>query len=368
MIRFLLLFVLVLSIAACEKDPEISQPELPETGNDYYFPPLSGSTWASTTPESLNWDATKINELYSFLETNHSRAFIVLKEGKIVMEQYWGKNILNLTPFEQNTKWYWASAGKTLTAFLVGKAQEEGFLNIQDKSSDYLGVGWTSMERSQEDEITVWNQLTMTTGLDYQAGDVNCTEPACLQYRQDPGTQWFYHNAPYTLLESVVSQATNKDYNAYTDEKLETTIGLKGDWVKSGYNNIYWSTPRDAARFGLLILNKGAWDNTEVMTDQVYFDAMINTSQDLNPSYGYLWWLNGKSKVIYPGLPISFPVSISPNAPADLFAAMGKNGQIIDVIPSEDLVVVRMGDNPGDALVPVAFHDEMWEKIMAIIQ
>ncbi len=61
---------------------------------------------------------------------------------------------------------------------------------------------------------------------------------------------------------------------------------------------------------------------------------MTTASQDLNRSYGYLGWLNSKNSIVYPGVTFSIPVSLVPSAPADLFAAMGKNGQFIEVIPS----------------------------------
>jgi CubicO group peptidase (beta-lactamase class C family) len=212
-----------------------------------------------------------------------------LKEGKIAVEKYWGNNILNTASFDQNTNWYWASAGKTLTAFLVGLAQEKGLLDIQDKTSDYLGPNWTSLPPEKENLINIRHQLTMTTGLDYHVPDIFCTDPECLQYGQDAGTQWFYHNAPYTLLEQVVSNAAGVPYNQFTDTELESQTGMSGQWIRSGFNNLYWSTARDAARFGLLILNKGQWKDTPVMTDIDYYNAMITPSQDLNPSYGYLW-------------------------------------------------------------------------------
>lgn len=133
----------------------------------------------------------------------NSKAFLVLKDGRIVIEHYFGT-------FTQDSLWYWASAGKSLTAFLVGKAQEEGFLDINDPSSDYLGAGWTSCTPLQEGAITVRNQLTMTTGLDDGTGDTDCTDPACLQYLARPGTRWAYHNAPYTMLDGVISMRPGK--------------------------------------------------------------------------------------------------------------------------------------------------------------
>lgn len=360
LIGFFLLFL------ACEQSKDNTF--VPEPENNYYFPPINSDIWETQSLAALNWNEAAVDDLFNFLETNNTRAFIVLKDGKIVLEEYWGKNAAGIGDFQANSNWYWASAGKTLTAFLVGKAQEAGDLNIARPSSDYLGRGWTSLSTDQEALITVRNQLTMTTGLDYRVEDIHCTDPACLRYLTDAGQQWFYHNAPYTLLEQVVENATGINYDDYMNLQLEVTVGIKGFWLKSGYNNVYWSTARDAARFGLLILNGGDWNGQTIMADKTYFEDMITPSQSLNPSYGYLWWLNGQNTVIYPGLPTAFPGPVASNAPADAFAAMGKNGQFIVVVPSEDLVVVRMGLAPGDALVPTTFHNEMWEKLMGVLR
>lgn len=364
MTRLLLIFVL-LNFISCSKDNTIN-PDL-EIENKLYFPPLTSNTWETTTPESLKWNTTNISDLYSFLSQNNTRAFIVLKDGKIVLENYWGNTILTTSSFDKNSKWYWASAGKTITSFLVGLAQEEGLLNINNKTADYLGKNWSNLTLEKENLITVKHQLTMTTGLDYTVDDVYCTDPNCLQYKSDAGTQWFYHNAPYTLLEQVVTNASKTNYNQFTNNKLGKHIGMNGTWIQSGYNNVYWSTAREAARFGLLILNKGTWENQQLMQDENYFNAMVNTSQNLNPSYGYLWWLNGKNKIVYPGLTTSFNTSLAPDAPADLFAAMGKNGQFIDIVPSENLVVIRFGEAPDDSLVPVEFHNQLWKKLQTVL-
>ena len=349
---------------SCNKDDNTVQEPVIE--NKLYFPPINSDFWETITPESLNWNVAATNNLYDFLSNNNTRAFIVLKDGKIVIEKYWGNNILNTAPFDENTNWYWASAGKTLTAFLVGLAQEEGLLNINNKTSDYLGNNWSGLPTNKEDLILIKHHLTMTTGLDYGVSNPNCTDPICLQYKADAGSQWYYHNAPYTLLEEVISASANKTYNEFTDEKIESKTGMNGSWLPLGDNNVYYSTARDGARFGLLMLGKGRWNNNQIMTDSNYYYAMINSSQSLNPSYGYLCWLNGKSSIILPGLSTSFSVPLSTNAPSDLFAALGKNGQFIDVVPSENLVIVRMGESPGNSLVPTPFHNDMWEKINAV--
>ncbi|RMA58550.1 serine hydrolase domain-containing protein [Ulvibacter antarcticus] len=360
MIRYCLILIIILFIS-CNKEEGTAQETPPQPS--MYFPPLSGNVWETTTPESLNWNISEADTLYDYLETRGTRAFIILKDGKIVIEKYWGNDIQNTSPFTQDSNWYWASAGKTLTALLVGIAQEEGILNINNKTSDYLGLNWTSLPSEKEELILIKHQLTMTTGLNYDVASLDCTDSSCLEYGTDAGQQWYYHNAPYTLLEQVVSNASGMTYNNFTDEKVENKIGMSGSWVTLGYNNVYWSTPRDAARYGLLLLNNGVWDETTVLADTSYVDAMTNSSQALNPSYGYLTWLNGKSSIRLPGFNLSFNTSLSLNAPSDMYAAMGKNGQFINVVPSENMVVIRMGEAPDNDLVPIEFHDEMWGLI-----
>jgi CubicO group peptidase (beta-lactamase class C family) len=326
----------------------------------YYFPPITGTTWETTTPESLNWCTENIDSLYNYLETTNTKAFIVLKNGRIVLEKYFGT-------FTRDSNWYWASAGKTLTAFTVGIAQQEGFLKIQDTTSKYIGKGWTSAPLGKEDKITIQNQLSMTTGLDDGVSNSDCTLPSCLNYLSDAGTRWAYHNAAYTVLDTVVEAATNQRFNTYLNSKIRFKIGMNGVFYKVGYNNINFSTARSMARFGLLLLNKGKWSATPILTDTAYFRQMITSSQNINPSYGYLTWLNGKSSLMVPTSQLVLPTSLSPNAPADMYAALGKNGQLINMIPSQGLVMIRMGDNPENSLVPFTYNNEVWKRINLVI-
>ncbi|MBK7700458.1 MAG: serine hydrolase [Saprospiraceae bacterium] len=321
-----------------------------------YFPPTNSSTWATTDPSTLGWCQPKIDSLYHFLEANSTKAFILLKDGKIVLEKYFNGH-------SATNNWYWASAGKTLTSTLVGLAQQDNKLNISDLSSKYLGSGWTSCTSAQENKITIRHQLTMTTGLNDALADPYCTTNTCLQYKAEAGTRWAYHNAPYTLLDKVIENATGSTLNQYINQKLKTTIGMDGIFLKQDFNNVYYSTARSMVRFGLLILNKGNWNGTEVIKDQKYYEEMINTSQSINPSYGYLWWLNGKSSFMIPQSQIQFPGSINKSATDDMFSALGKNGQFLNIIPSQNMVWIRMGENPDNALVPFLFNEDIWKYI-----
>lgn len=328
-----------------------------------YFPPTDSEAWATVSPTELGWQTEEIPTVLNFLEENNTRAFIVLKDGKIAIEQYFDD-------FTKDDFWYWASAGKTVTAFLVGIAQEQGYLDIHDKTSTYLGEGWTAAPREKEDLITIWHQLTMTNGLDDGLAPTpeipdpsNCLEPECLQYLADAGTRWSYHNAPYRLLQDVVPAATGQDWQQFTNQQLKAKIGMQtGFWS----NYVFWSKPRDMARFGLLALNDGVWNGDIVLGDQDYLNAMVTPSQDLNPSYGYLWWLNGQSSFMLPRTQVVFPFEMLPSAPDDVFMALGKNDQKIYVHPGENIVVIRMGDSAEGQLALSSFDDELWARLMQV--
>jgi hypothetical protein len=100
------------------------------------------------------------------------------------------------------------------------------------------------------------------------------------------------------------------------------------------------------------------------MKDTVYFKSMVNTSQNLNQAYGYLWWLNGKSTLMVPGSQIVLPGYLIPNAPADLFAALGKNDQKIYIVPSKKLVVIRQGNSAENVVSALSnFDNNLWDYI-----
>jgi CubicO group peptidase (beta-lactamase class C family) len=352
--KYLLLLTLSLSFFSCKKEDGGATID-PVPVAAYYYPPLSGDTWEIKTAISINWDETKLQEAFDYAATKSSYGLIVLHHGKIVKEQYWNG-------WTKDNKYPLNSAGKSVVAFIAGIAQQDGIININNKTSDYLGTGWTSLPLAKENLITVKHQLTMTTGLDDGTANPDSTAPAYLVYKADAGTRWAYHNAPYRLMQDVMAKASNKTWNVYCKEKLFDKIGMLNSlW----FSNIMYATTRDAARFGSLILSKGKWNGTTLLNDAAYFDAMTNTSQNYNLSYGYLWWLNGKPSTMVPGYQTVFPTALVPNAPADMYMALGKDDKKIYVIPSLDAVVVRLGDNASgnSTLGPSSFDNELWGKL-----
>ena len=344
----LYIFLAVLFVSCKKNSPkENVQPA------NYYYPPLTSEIWESKTASSIGWDEGKLNAAFEFAGSKNTFGLIVLHQGKIVKEQYWNN-------WTKDTRYYLASAGKSVLAVVVGLAQQEGIIKLGDRTSKYLGTGWTSLSIEKENLITIKNQLSMTTGLDEKVADPDCQQPGCLVYKADAGTRWAYHNAPYRLMQKVLSEASGMTWNAYSKKTLFDKIGMKGIW----FENILYCTTRDAARFGSMVLRKGEWDGQKILSDQKYFEDMINSSQDLNLSYGYLWWLNGKNTVMLPGFQAQFPGPLVLEAPADMIMALGKDDKKIYVVPSLDVVVVRLGDSAGaSAAGPGSFDHEIWAKL-----
>lgn len=327
------------------------------TDENMYFPPNDATTWETKTIASLGWNQNNVQDLLNYLETKNSKGFIILQNGKIVMEYYFNGHT-------STSPWYWASAGKTLTTTLTGIAEQEGLLSRTDKVSDYLGTGWTSASLTKENLITCENLLSMSSGLDDSLGDD--VSPANLQYVADAGTRWAYHNV-YVKLQDVVAAASGQTWDTYFNTKLKTPIGMTGTWIPNGDLSVYWSTTRSMARFGLLALNKGNWNGTQILNTN-FFDDATTTSQTINLAYGYLWWLNGKSSYHLPQTQLQFSGELIPNGPDDMYMALGKNDQKIYVSPSKKLVIIRMGDSAdGSNFALSDFDNVLWEKISAVI-
>ncbi len=356
-----LLFFILIGCSTDSMDNDSAEGGLVTEQEEIYFPPINSDVWETVSLESLGWNETAIQSLYTFLEENSTDAFLILKNGRIVEEKYFGD-------FDSTKNHTWNSAAKTLTSLTVGIAQEEGFLSVDNPSSDYMGSGWSSLTSENELKITVRHHLTMTTGLDYTVDNNFCTAPECLVYKNDPGSFWYYHNALYTLLDNIVSGAVRQDFETYFNSKIRDKIGMQGSWLKVGYNNLYFSTARSMARFGLLNLNKGKWEEETILADMDYFTTMTSSSQELNKSYGYLWWLNGKDSFRLPESEENYQGKLIPAAPDDLIAGLGAADQKLYIVPSIDLVIVRMGGAANSAeLGPTSFDNALWEKINAVI-
>ena len=353
--RELLFLLLLFLIAGCNKEEGKTNPTTEES---FYFPSNSDEAWETKSLSSLGWNEGAVQALKDYLVQKRTKSFMILVNGRIVMEEYFNGHTTA-------ADWPWNSAGKTLVAAATGIAQQEGLLNINQKVSQYLGTGWTSEPIEKENLITSRHLLTMTSGLN---DENNLVVKTNLTYLADAGTRWSYHNVFQRLMD-IVASAAHQDFESYFNSRIKTRIGMDGYWNNGLVFRIYHSNTRSMARFGLLALNKGKWGNEQII-DEVFLKESIGTSQNINASYGYLWWLNGKSSYMIPGGQSVYQGPLIPSAPSDLFAAMGAEDQRIYIIPGKKMVIVRMGEasdpaNPTFALS--GFDNELWLKINAVI-
>lgn len=250
------------------------------------------------------------------------------------------------------------SVGKSLIAILIAMAVEQGAITSLDQSAADFVPQW---RRDDHAGITLRHLMSMTSGLDDRglalrgiAGDqfaLNAAAPM----RDAPGTRWAYNTAGYHLLFHILERATGEPVATFAQSRLigplemdrTTWITSRGRGEQGPVTNYYSaaSTARDLARLGELVLGGGAWNGRRLVGEES-LQALLRPSQALNPSYGLLWWLNAR-----PGLDAygRGPGLRFPSAPLDTVAALGAGGQMVMIVPSRELIVVRQGDAPDSA-------------------
>ncbi len=323
----------------------------PERGT--HFPPASGA-WETVDAAAAGYDAAKLADVVSFVQSKSSTSFVVLHDGRLLVEQYWGVDASTLRDV--------ASAQKSVVSLLVGAALSKGLFGIDDTVTSVAGPGWSNASAAEEAPITVRHLLTMTSGLDDELLRVAA-----------PGSTWLYNTNAYHCLEAVLEKATAKSLQDLTRSYLFDGIGVgTSGWTKRPFQKDGKGQPisalemnaRDMARVGLLVMSDGAWSGAAVVPSS-YLGTALAPSQALNPSYGFLFWLNGQSTVVYPpSSPKAGP--LVPSGPTDLVAALGAGDQKIYVSRSAKLVVVRQGKSAGsNGAAGTPFDEELWQRLVA---
>lgn len=311
-----------------------------------YWP--SDSEWETIDPNSVGMKHEMMRAASDLAEENNSRSLLVLRGGKIVLERYWSDHTAD-------TRLSIASSTKSMMAIMVGMALDDRkFKSINQSISDFY-VPWKG---TPKESITLWHMLSMSSGLNpkgYTAGRVNedqFVRNATMQLAAAPGEQWRYNTPAYHMLFRLLEKATGESMEAYAEKKLFGPLGMNDtQWVKNRAGDVtnYYRvecSARDMARFGLFALRGGRWKDKQLVSP-AFFKESIAPSQEMNPAYGYLWWLNAR-KGKAANRPGAVPRLRFPGSPSDTIACMGARGQNILIVPSKDLVVVRQGIAPKD--------------------
>jgi len=312
-----------------------------------YYPPLISGDWQTIAPSTVNWDVNKLNDAATFADANNSTALLVLYKGKILYEKYWDG-------WDAQTDARIYSVTKGMVDILIGIAQRQGLLKITDRVSLYLGQGWTQTSSENEAKITIENLMAMTSGL-----------TSTLEYAAEPGQVWLYNSEAYYKLFDVIERASGLTRVQFTQSYLFDMIGMsESNYPEGNLSYRISASARDMARFGLLILRKGIWGQGSIV-DQSYLSLSLSSSQNLNPSFGYLWWLNGKEFFLHPDDGRTVMGSLFPHGPSDTVAALGYGDKLIIVIPSKDLVIVRHGEPAGLNTAGSWFGDTLLQKVLS---
>lgn len=266
-----------------------------------------------------------------------TRSVLILHKDHLIIEKY-------AEGFDKNSKILGWSMTKSLTATYFGILQFQGKENINNPAPI---VEWETDERSK---ITIHNLLQMNSGLEWEERyDKICDATKMLFNSRDMGKvqlekpligklnqSWNYSSGTSNLLSKILRKGftSHQEYLDFWYSSLIDKIGMysmivetdmTGNYVGSSYA---WATTRDWAKFGLLYLNNGNWNGTQLF-DPSWSKYVSTPTPTSAGRYGGHFWLNSSGKY--------------PDAPRDLYYASGFQGQKIFIIPSKDLVIVRMG-------------------------
>ena len=247
-----------------------------------------------------------------------------------------------------------ASQQKSFVAVLAAIAVDKGLLDFEKPVSDYIGAGWSKASPEQERAIRVIHLLNMNSGLG---------EP--LNYLAAPGAAFFYNTPAYAVTKRVLAAAAKQPLETLSHDWLTAPAGMTDTaWRKrpAGFGDVgnptgLVTSPHDVARFGQLILDGGrAADGRQVVSAAGVRAMFVRTPT--NPAYGRLWWLNGGAYAVRAqGKRAEGP--LIPAAPNDLVAALGALDRKLYVVPSQKLVVVRMGAAAPDK----DFDQQLWLRL-----
>ncbi len=283
-------------------------------------------SWVLASPDSKGLDEIEVNNLMEFVKNPefNTQAAILIVGNSIIAEYYnEGYDETSLA-----TSW---SVAKSFTSTLIGIAIDDGYIgSIDDPITDYLPE-WKGKD---QDNILLKHLLAMQSGMaDHPLAGVVFV-PNMVEYSLDreiidpPGKVFRYSNEDSMLLGEILKNATGLSVQEYANQKIFNILEVNDKWWtdQAGNTVTYASldmTPRDFAKFGLMVAQEGKWKDKEVVSSSWLDIATVNYS-DLAP-YGFQWWTsNGSNGKEY-----------------DFFSAKGLDGQLIYVWPEIDLVFVR---------------------------
>jgi CubicO group peptidase (beta-lactamase class C family) len=295
---------------------------------------------AGLDPEAVQ----KLLELIRTTPPNDFRGLVVIKDGEVVIEEYfntyWRETVHDIR-----------SAGKSVTALLLGIAIDKGLVRSVDQSiRDFFPATQESaLGADKYAKVTIANLLTMSSGLDADDGDDSSPGNAVhwmerddwakfamtLPFSAEPGSQWVYSDVCAMLTGAVIEKVSGMRLSDFARQNLFEPLGIREYYWYTGKGgstgaagNLYIST-LDFAKIGQLVLDRGRWKGKQLISEswtreisRKRFD--VSQTNPFASGYGYFWWL-GEKEVGGHDYSFSF--------------ASGNGGNVLFVVPEEHLVV-----------------------------
>ena len=291
----------------------------------------------------------KSNSFEDFLESRHTKAFLIIRNDSIVYEKYFGG-------FDHTTLAPGFSITKSFLSALVGIAIEEGYIkSIYQPVTDFL----PELKDKKFQKVTIEDLLSMRSGIRFVEGYSNPFGGMAkfyygrnlrkyalkLKIESEPGKEYKYQSANSQLLAMVVEKATGKRISEYLEEKIWKPAGMEfsGTWnvdskkfrENKGFCCIN-ARSVDFAKFGQLYLNRGKIDDRQLIPENWVRESLMvrNDSRDSQ------------------GFPYTYSWRVLENGD---FFAKGILGEFIFVCPEKKIVIVRIGDKSGELVWPDLF-------------
>jgi CubicO group peptidase (beta-lactamase class C family) len=354
-----IIFILAILLSSCEKNK-----------NDiyrYYPPENIGDGIEISTLSEEGLDERKFIEMMEEVIAEHSsriHSILVLKNDKLVFEEYFEGYALSNDPYGSDGEWmtynretdhYLASISKSITSILVGIAIDKGYIYSEsDKVVDYLPA-YSDILTGDKAEITIEHMLTMTSGFPWDESTYpighelndhtylfNADDPIRwvlerpLEYA--PGERWKYNSGTTNVLAAIVEESSGFTFEEFLDSNLFEPLGIENeDYLIIRFSNGrtfasggFYMSARELGKIGLLYLNEGMWNGNRIVSAE-----WVEKSHDAHviftgtypfiDSYGYQWWRN------------SFDVDQTEHY---AYFGLGWGEQVLFIFPVENMVVL----------------------------
>ena len=371
----------------------------------------SGYEWQYSNPEGEGLNISKIKILSDeFRNGMHGYvdAFLLIKNGKIVHEEYYENDYAELTknlkseqskilsenygdaakpiynyfdpkwhPYYKDTDLHTIqSVSKSVTSALIGIAIERGEINgLNEKIAQYFPNHSSQFIDPLKSKITIEDLLTMTAGIKWDESSHAYTNPMnnaasmensnnwidyilSLPMEYKPGEKFVYNSGITVLLSHILHEASGMHANEYAEKYLFNKLGIQDYFWKKTPNNLtdaegglYLST-RDFAKIGMLYLNDGRWNGSQIITNE-WVELTMSPDTDIEESsrkYGFQWWL----------------VPYENNQEKWMYSGSGYGGQYLLIVPEYQLVMVFNGWNIFD--IPRPSIEYLSQRVLKAIQ